>query len=135
MHHLSSRRAVARCKLASWSLLTLFLLLLTTFGTTACAFILENHLLMLAALWCIAGTSMVALFQWLVAVSVRCPLCRSLALARDTCSKHRSAKRLFGSHRLRVACTIIFMKYFRCPYCGEPTSIKVRQASPRRRSY
>jgi hypothetical protein len=52
-------------------------------------------------------------------------------LGNKDCTKHRSAKTLLGSHRLRVAVSLLCTGRFRCPYCGEPTLLEVRY--PRRR--
>ena len=57
----------------------------------------------------------------------KCPLCITPVLAGRRCSKHRHARSLFGSHRLRVSFSILFKNSFRCPYCNESTAIKVRQ--------
>lgn len=124
MHRLSSPHDVTRFKLASWGLVMMSLLIVTTLGMTACAFVIDDLRLMQLALCLIVLSGVMALVQWLLSSRARCPLCRSQAIARDTSSKHRSAKRLFGSYRLQVAATIIFMKNFRCPYCGEPTSVE-----------
>ncbi len=74
-------------------------------------------------------TLILVIFQLLVASRARCPLCLTPALASKGCSKHRSARRLLGSYRFRVAASILANGHFRCPYCGEPTAIEVR---PRR---
>ena len=73
--------------------------------------------------------------QWVVGAHSRCPLCRTPVLAPKGCVKHRRAKSLFGSHRLRVALAILFKNKFRCPYCNEVTAMEVRDrtADPRRR--
>ena len=47
-------------------------------------------------------------------------------LAHKACVMHRNTRRLFGSYRLRVAMAVVFLGWFRCPYCGEPTAIAVR---------
>lgn len=65
--------------------------------------------------------------QWVLAARCRCPLCLGPPLARKACVKHRSATRLFGSYRLRVAHSIVWKGCFRCPFCGETTVMQVRQ--------
>lgn len=62
---------------------------------------------------------------------LRCPLCMMPPLQNRRCSKHRTVKRIFGSHRLSVAVSILFKDSFRCPYCGEPTVMEVRERSGR----
>lgn len=66
---------------------------------------------------------------------LRCPLCMMPPLQSRRCVKNGNAGKLFGSHRLKVAKTILFNGHFRCPYCGEPTQMTVRQRkTPRRRA-
>jgi hypothetical protein len=65
--------------------------------------------------------------QRILAARARCPLCLVPSMVRRNCSKHRTARRLLGSHRLRVATSILFRGHFRCPYCGEPTAMEARK--------
>lgn len=58
--------------------------------------------------------------------SARCPLCAVPVMAWMGCSKHRQARRLFGSYRLRVALSILFLGHFRCQFCNEPTTLKAK---------
>lgn len=69
--------------------------------------------------------------QWVLAAKCRCPLCLGTPLARKACVKHRTALRLFGSYRLRVAHSIMWTGCFRCPFCGETTVMQVRQRRQR----
>ena len=62
---------------------------------------------------------------------LRCPLCMVPPMQNRGCSKHRTATRMLGSYRLKVATSIMFKDSFRCPYCGEPTSMQVRQRGGR----
>ena len=71
-------------------------------------------------------TVLVAMLQWLLAARTRCPLCMTPVLAATGCSKHRSARKFMGSHRLRVAVAILFKDSFLCPYCHEPSAMEVR---------
>ena len=70
-----------------------------------------------------------AILQLLVANRARCPLCLTPVLASKTCSKHRKAKTLFGSYRARVSLFIIFKKQFHCPYCNEPTQLRLKNSA------
>lgn len=74
----------------------------------------------------------VLLITFVMSSKLRCPLCMMPPLQNRRCSKHRTVKRLFGSHRLSVAHSILFKDSFRCPYCGEPTAMEVRQRGGRR---
>ena len=71
-----------------------------------------------------------ALVQWIFASSARCPLCMMPVLSRKGCSTHRHARPLLGSYRLRVALSILFKGCFHCPYCNEPTVLRLK-ALPR----
>ena len=72
-------------------------------------------------------TVCVSVVQWLLAGRARCPLCVGRPLARQTCVAHRSIRPLFGSHPVRVATSVMFKGWFRCPYCGEPTVVAERR--------
>lgn len=50
---------------------------------------------------------------------VVCPNCRSQILQVRKCSKHKQAKKLLGSHSLRLAVQVVFSNWFRCQYCNE----------------
>ena len=73
------------------------------------------------------------IFVLLVGSWVKCPLCMMPPLQKRGCAKHRTARTLLGSHRLQVALSVIFRGYFRCPYCGEPTTMEVREHGRRKR--
>jgi hypothetical protein len=47
-------------------------------------------------------------------------------LATKACSKHRKAKRLLGSYRLKAAVSMLTLGHFYCPYCNEPSVLEVR---------
>ncbi len=71
-------------------------------------------------------TGLLVILQWIAACRTGCPLCRTAVLAPKNCSKHRRARTALGSHRLRVAAAILLKNRFRCPYCNESTSMKLR---------
>ena len=133
MHHLPSPQSVTRFKLTSWVLLLMWLVIPPTLGLIIYSLLCGDKQLTHLALWLLGGSVLVGIIQWLLGLRLRCPLCLAHPIAHDGCSKHRSAKHLFGSYRLRVACSIVFMNYFRCPYCGEATAVEVRQNSLRHR--
>ena len=72
--------------------------------------------------------------RWWVGSSVCCPLCRVSILGNSKCSKHRHARTLLGSHRLRLAVSAVFTRRFVCPYCNERTDLKIRKPHSRRTS-
>ncbi|MEO5716766.1 MAG: hypothetical protein ABIT37_25025 [Luteolibacter sp.] len=136
MHRLSSRYAVTRFKLAAWVLFFMFLMIPSTFGVLIYSMATVDREFLELALAFIAATAFLALLQWCLSFRARCPLCHAKSISHDGCSKHRNARPLFGSYRLRVACTVIFREYFRCPYCGESTAVKARTGTlPTRRRY
>jgi len=65
--------------------------------------------------------------QMILASKARCPLCMTPPLASKRCSKHREARTLLGSYRLRAAVWMVTRGYFRCPFCNEPTAMEPRQ--------
>ena len=69
---------------------------------------------------------LVVLLQWLIATRANCPLCMTPVLGNKECAKHRSARTVLGSHRLRVALAVLCLNRFRCPYCGEHCEVKAR---------
>lgn len=71
-------------------------------------------------------TLAIAIAQWVVGSQTRCPLCLTPVLTGKGCSKHRNARTTLGSHRFRVALSILFRDSFMCPYCHEPTAMQVR---------
>lgn len=72
------------------------------------------------------GIILMLLFNLLLTSRLRCPLCMVSPLQNQGCSKHRNVQRIMGSHRLKVAKSILMEGYFLCPYCGEKTAIEAR---------
>jgi len=73
------------------------------------------------------GGLMFGFMQMILASKARCPLCMTPPLASKRCSKHREARTLLGSYRLRAAVWMVTRGYFRCPFCNEPTAMEPRQ--------
>ena len=63
---------------------------------------------------------------WTLGGHTNCPLCWTPVFAPKGCTKHREARKLMGSHRLRVALAVLFRNQFRCPYCNESTAMELR---------
>ena len=133
MHHLRSRISATRFKLASWLLLLIWLVIPASLGVLIYSFHVADKQLAHLALWFFVGAVLLGIIQWALSSQSHCPLCLAHPIARRGCCKHRNAKQFLGSYRLRVACTIIFMNYFRCPYCGEATAVEARPGSSRYR--
>jgi hypothetical protein len=85
------------------------------------------------ALMVIGVALLVFLVYWVCSLCVRCPRCLTGTFSSIGCSRHGGAKSLLGSHRLRVAVSVIFKNHFQCPYCGEHTAMKARSARSTRR--
>jgi len=102
---------------------------------------LENHqeprILDEWELWTGLGllaTSLLLFFvQRLMAGRAKCPLCLTPPLVHKSCQKNREARTFLGSYRLRVALSVLLLRRFTCPYCGEPTRCEVRGYGQSRR--
>ena len=83
----------------------------------------------------LAGMLMIVLW-WLLASRANCPLCMMPVMMNKRCAKHGRARTVLGSHRLRVALSILARNTFSCPYCMESTAVRVRDRRelPRRRN-
>lgn len=68
---------------------------------------------------CFAGLLLLQMIHGLESSKVVCPNCRSQILQVKQCSKHKQAKKLFGSYSLRLALQVIFTNHFRCQYCSQ----------------
>lgn len=132
MHNLPSKSMVRRFRLAAWLLLLkwfLVLLFLAWFGYAMWREKMDH------AYWAIGlavpAAMLTALAHWIIAMRARCPLCFVPSFSHQQCSKHRKATHFLGSYRLLVALAVALRGWFRCPYCGEPTAMKVRRRSSR----
>lgn len=127
MHRLHSKRAVFRFRVAALLLSAKCLLVPASIGGLTYSIIVSDHNLTILSLGIAVLAGVVILLQWMIAQRTNCPLCIAPILAGRECAKHRHARKLFGSHRLRIAASILFLNSFRCPYCNEPTALKVRE--------
>jgi hypothetical protein len=130
MHRLPTRSAVTRFRLAAVLLVFAWLLIPAGLGTLVYALLIhDQEIALIAAI--LGGSGLVlGISQLVVAAKARCPLCMTPSLVNKRCSKHRHSRRLFGSHRLRAAVSVLALGHFRCPYCNEPTVMEPR--NPRR---
>ena len=130
---LPSRTAVLRFKLTA---LGWILLVLLTPGAVVMAcytMVVMKREPASIALMLFGLAGLVFLFHWLLSLRARCPRCLAGTFTRKSCSLHGGAKPLLGSHRLKVAVSVIFKNHFQCPYCGELTATRSRSAGSRRR--
>jgi hypothetical protein len=134
MHRPRSIDSIYRLRLAAVLWCVRFLLLSAAIGIMLYGFYINNQ--KLTVIGGVAGAlgGVVAILQWIVATKARCPLCSTPVIGDKSCSRHRHAKTIFGSHRTRVALAIIFKNQFSCPYCNESTLLQLRNSgNPRNR--
>ena len=131
MHKLTSSDALRRFRIASLLVLVMFATVPFVIGFALGGLLLGEHRWFLLAGVAMAVGLFCALMNFLLGMRLKCPLCMMPPLLNRHCSKHRNASKMFGSYKLRVACSIIFKRSFRCPYCGEPTAMQVRERRPR----
>ena len=132
MHRLPTKSAIWRLRFASlliWLCCLSFPLVIAAF---AYAVLLRSREMVDIAIISLVGFVFLAIFQWIISLQTKCPLCMMPVLSSRTCSKNRKAKKLLGSYRLHVAGSILTRNYYRCPYCGEPTELAVRARGARR---
>jgi heme/copper-type cytochrome/quinol oxidase subunit 1 len=127
MHRLPSHTTLRRFRIASLLVLFMYLSVPMAFGFLCFGFVSgEDGCLAIAGIVVAAGLVCMIL-SFIMSSRLRCPLCMMPPLQTRRCSKHKSAATLFNSHRLSVAQSILFKDSFRCPYCGEPTAMEVRE--------
>lgn len=114
-------------KLGSLVLVLLSLSLIATIALLSSAIYTAEHTFSLEALSSFGVTIFLFILYRVYASSSYCPLCRGPVLGGSSAQRNRRAKRTFGSHRLRVACNIIFTNTFTCPYCNESTKCVVKE--------
>ncbi|MEO7098881.1 MAG: hypothetical protein ABI162_05935 [Luteolibacter sp.] len=132
MHRLPSKSTVYRFRLAAFLVCAKGILAAASVGTLIYSIAISNRELTIIGIGLGMVTVVSIILQWLLSARTRCPLCLTPVLADKDCSKHRNARKLFGSYRLRVALGILFRGTFKCPYCHEPTSVEAR---PKRTGY
>lgn len=133
MHSLPNQSTVRRFRFAAFLLLLKWVFLIVSLAVLGYSMVVERRDLSYVGIGMMGLTVVVSISHWIVAARARCPLCLVPSFSHQQCSKNRKARHLFGSYRLFVALAVIFRGYFHCPYCGEPTSIEVRQRLRNRR--
>jgi hypothetical protein len=133
MHHPRHAHTIRNLRVAAFLLCFKRLLIAVAVVLLLASVAYGNQRLSMAGLTAVGATLVLALVQWMFASSAKCPLCMVPVLSRKGCSKHRHAKQLLGSHRLRVALSILLKGTFRCPYCNEPTVLRLKAPPAARR--
>lgn len=125
MHHLRTIPAIIHFRVSALIWMINCLLPLVAAGLLIelmCAGSTHSALLGLAVL---ALSPVMVIPHWAASSHTNCPVCWTLVLAPKHSAKHRNAKTLMGSHRLRVAVAILCKNEFRCPYCNESTALEL----------
>lgn len=112
-------------------MLVMFLCIPATFGFLLYGIKSGDHRWLLYSAGAVAVGLFSGIVNYLMSLRLRCPLCMVPPLHNRRCSKHRSVRKVLGSHRLATALSILFKDCFRCPYCGEPTVMEIRQRGRR----
>lgn len=126
MHQFRSKSTILRFKTASLLLCLRCLLAPLASVTFIYAVLEDDRKLTYISIGMGVAAILSAILLWILAVRARCPLCLTPVLASKDCAKHRRARTFMGSHRLRVALSILFKNTFHCPYCSEKSAMKVR---------
>jgi hypothetical protein len=127
MHRFSSHHAIRRMRVTALLLVVKCALIPCAAVVLAWAVIDSNMELAFLGLVMAGLGILVLVLQWVIAARANCPLCITPVMASKGCSLNRKAKSFLGNYQLRVALAVLFTGSFRCPYCGEPSILEVRQ--------
>ncbi len=126
MHRLRHAHTIRSLWIAAFLLCLKRVLIVGTAALFLSSFFYNDAQLSLYGLGLAGVTLLLALIQLLFASAAKCPLCLMPVLSRKGCSTHSNAKRFLGSHRLCVALSILLKRNFRCPFCNEPTVLRLK---------
>lgn len=126
MHRLPSKSIIWRFRLASFVVIIKVLGLVLTFGFFGYGMLTNDVRWVVLGVLCSGVILLLLVLNMIMTSRLRCPLCLVPPLQNRGCSKHRSVERLLGSHRLKVATSILTVGHFACPYCGEKTVMEAR---------
>lgn len=126
MHHPRHAHTIRSLRITAFLLCLKRLVIAGAVVVFLASFVTYDRKLGIIGLGLVGVAVLLALLQWIFASGARCSLCMMPVLSRKGCSKHRHSKRLLGSHRLRVALSILLKGSFRCPYCNEPTILRLK---------
>ena len=126
MHRFRSQSIIMRYRIASMLFILNCILAILVPGFLLYSIVVGDRFLTIITASTGGFAALIAVVQWVISTKTRCPLCMTPVLAAKRCSKHRFAKKLFGSYRLRVAGNVLLSGSFVCPFCNEPSAMKVR---------
>jgi len=127
MHRVPAKSTIRRFRFTSVLLMLKLLILIVSVPLLLVGWIFHDLTKIHYGVAMLLSLPIVAFTQWITSTRARCPLCMTAVLADKSCAVHSNARTILWSYRLRVACTILFKNQFRCPYCGEPTVMQVRE--------
>ena len=125
MHKLRHHSLAKKLHLNSLLLIAGVGFLISLLGLLIATVITQNMSLAIGAGVALVGIMFLALLNFMIGARCRCQLCQSPMMAPRKCSRHRKAKRLFRSYRLKLATSFLFSESFTCPFCGESFSSHV----------
>jgi len=114
-------------RIGSLLVVLMFLSLPVALGFLCYGFASKEHVWFSIAGAVVAAGLVFVTLNFIIGGRARCPLCMVPPLVNRSCSKHRTAISILGSHGLFVAQSVLLKNSFRCPYCGEHTAMQVRQ--------
>ena len=126
MHYLHSGKALVAFRFGALATLLFAANFAATLILGPVSLVTHDPKLLRWTLYVLGGLPFTGLLYMFFAVRARCPLCMNPPLVTRACQKHRTARTLVGSYRLRVATAVTLTGGFHCPYCGERTRCVVR---------
>ena len=126
MHRFHSKSIIRRIRFAAFLLCLKYILPAASVSLLVWSILVNDRQMTMSAITVGGVAIFIVVTQCILATRALCPLCMTPVLASKTCSKHRNAKSLLGSHRLRVAVSILCKGSFTCPYCHESSVLEVR---------
>jgi hypothetical protein len=131
MHSLPNQSSIRRFRFAAVLLLLRWLLFYSSLGMLAYSIAIERRDLACVAMGLFGIALFIWVSHWVISRRARCPLCFVPSFSHQLYARSNKAKHFLGSYSLFVAICVIFKGRFRCPYCGEPTALEVRQRNAR----
>lgn len=131
MHHPRHSRTIRAFRIAALLLILKRLCLPLAIGLMVAALWRHDQQLAWDGVAALGLTVLFAILLRFFASRCKCPLCMAPLMTKSGCSKHRRATNLLGSYRLPLVVSILTRGRFRCPYCHEPTVLRLREEKRR----
>lgn len=127
MHRFQTSSSISRLRLCAIVYLLAYTLLAASLVSLPVFMFLQMREWVRYSLVGLAVTIIFIVWLWILSSKTYCPLCRMPVLGKKSCNRHRNSKSLLTSHRLPVSLSVLIHRNFRCPYCNEPSELKVRE--------